>query len=114
MYLKLILIVCFTEIAVDNQDKEAEMNQGEVESSPSFPSKKPRRDETSDLNKKMFNAAFHLDVQKKSSLLTFWFSKGNEIKSIRMPKRVVADITHSLENCFNHAEKHAIKRSKRQ
>lgn len=57
----------------------------------------------------MFNVMWQIDTKNKNSLTAFWTSNDNEVKSVRLPKRLISEISSVMRNCYNRAEQNALK-----
>lgn len=58
---------------------------------------------------KMFNVMWQIDIHKRNTISIFWTSNDKEIKSVRIPKRLVSELSAVMENCYNRAEQNALK-----
>lgn len=47
---------------------------------------------------------------EKNALTVFWTSNDKEIKSVRIPKRLVKELSAVMENCFNRAKQNALRK----
>lgn len=66
-------------------------------------------DDSKQWDMKVFSVLYQINLKTKNSMLAFWLSNDDHIKSVRIPKHYVAEVSAVLENCFKRAEKQATK-----